>query len=219
MIIKLKCIENLNKFNSECNFILSALNLAFIGYVQAKKINPNKNFIIWPDGVFAVKHGCKTKIPGRVLIRKLKNTNKIKKIIVMGNCSKKELLFLKLKFKLDVMNIKLKFGDFNTIIKSLPAIKKNYLYILTLPTPLQEQVASYISEKFRNFKIICIGGGLKMAAGLEKDCPKLLYKLGLEFIWRLRGDTKRRILRLLYTFIMYNIFIINNKKISIKKII
>ena len=58
-----------------------------------------------------------------------------------------------------------------------------------------------------------------MAARLEKDCPKLLYKLGLEFIWRLRGDTKRRILRLLYTFIMYNIFIISNKKISIKKII
>ena len=56
-----------------------------------------------------------------------------------------------------------------------------------------------------------------MAARLEKDCPKLLYKLGLEFIWRLRGDTKRRILRLLYTFIMYNIFIISNKKFQLKK--
>ena len=219
MIIKLKCIENLNKFNANNNFILSALNLAFIGYLHAKKIKPNKNFITWPDGIYALKHGCKVKIPGRTLIKKLKINNKIKKIIVLGNCSKKELLFLKLNFKLDVINFKLKFGDFNAIIKSLPIIKKNYLYILTLPTPLQEQVALYISKKFKDFKIICIGGGLKMAAGLEKDCPRFLYKLGLEFIWRLRGDTRRRVFRLLYTFIMYNLFLIKNKKIVVKKVI
>ena len=219
MVLKLKCIENLKKFNVENNFILSALNLAFIGYVQAKQIKPNNNFITWPDGIYAVKNGCKEKIPGRTLIKKLPINNKIKKIVVMGNCSNKELLYLKLKFKLEVENYKLKFGNASTIVKSLPIIKKNYLYILTLPTPLQEQVAIYISKKFKNFKIICLGGGLKMAAGLEKDCPKIFYKLGLEFIWRLRSDTKRRLIRLFYTFVMYNIFVITNKKIIFKKII
>jgi UDP-N-acetyl-D-mannosaminuronic acid transferase (WecB/TagA/CpsF family) len=64
-----------------------------------------------------------------------------------------------------------------------------------------------------------LGGGLKMAAGLEKDCPKFLYNIGLEFVWRLRGDTKRRLKRLLYTYVMYILFLLSNKKILIKKII
>jgi hypothetical protein len=94
MVIKLKCIDDLNKFKTNNNFILSALNLAFIGYMQAKQIIPDKNFIIWPDGIYAVKNGCKKKIPGREVIKGIKIDKNIKKIVVLGNCTKKELLFL-----------------------------------------------------------------------------------------------------------------------------
>ena len=54
-----------------------------------------------------------------------------------------------------------------------------------------------------------------MAAGLEDECPKILYKIGLEFLWRLRSDFNRRIKRLFFTLFAY-ILLINNKKIKLK---
>lgn len=218
-MITLNYIENANKLDLDKNFILSALNLAFIGYLQSGKIKPNRNYIVWPDGIFSLKYGGTKKLPGRVIINNLKFSKKISKIIVLGNCTKKELLYLKNKYKLEVIHHKLKYGKFKNLIFSLPVINKNYLYILTLPTPLQEQVAQYMSKKFNNFKIICIGGGLKMAAGLEEDCPKILYNLGLEFVWRLRNDFNRRLKRLLFTYFMYSLFVISKKSIKLKKIL
>ena len=46
-------------------------------------------------------------------------------------------------------------------------------------------------------KIICIGGGLALASGSEKVCPKFMYLMGLEFLWRLQFETVRRLIRLL----------------------
>ena len=42
-----------------------------------------------------------------------------------------------------------------------------------------------------------------MASGDEKMIPKFLEDKGLEFIWRLRTDTKRRLFRLFYTAFYY----------------
>ena len=42
-----------------------------------------------------------------------------------------------------------------------------------------------------------------MASGEEKPIPSFLEKAGLEFIWRLRTDTTRRLKRLIATFIYY----------------
>jgi UDP-N-acetyl-D-mannosaminuronic acid transferase (WecB/TagA/CpsF family) len=42
-----------------------------------------------------------------------------------------------------------------------------------------------------------------MASGDEKMIPKFIDEMGLEFIWRLRTDTRRRVFRLLYTIIYY----------------
>ena len=216
----IKYIDDEKKLNFSGNYILSALNLAFIGFFYSKKIKPNKYFILWPDGIFALKFGCKKKIPGRTVIKKLKINDDIKKIVVLGNCSNKEMQFLKLKYKKDVINYKLNNADIRTISQSLPKIYKNILYIITLPTPKQEQIAEYISKKYPNFKIICIGGGLKMCTEKIHDCPKILYNLGLEFIWRLRFEFKRRIIRLIYTYIMYLAYRINknSKKIILERL-
>lgn len=211
----IKCLSNIKKFKLENNFILSAFNLAFLGFFFKKKIIPNKHFVVWPDGIFAYKYGCKVKIPGRYLIENLNINKSIKKIIVLGDCSKKEVFFLKKKYKKQIFHFNLKYAPSDKIKPSIPIIEKNIIYILTLPTPKQEMIAQYISRKYSNFKIICIGGGLKMAAGLESKCPKLLYKLGLEFIWRLRSDSSRRIKRLFLTFFNY-ILLINNKKNKIR---
>ena len=53
------------------------------------------------------------------------------------------------------------------------------------------------------YKIICVGGAVVMASGDERAVPHFLEKIGLEFIWRLRTDTKRRIKRLLVSFVNY----------------
>ena len=42
-----------------------------------------------------------------------------------------------------------------------------------------------------------------MLSGQEKISPDFFYRNNLEFLWRLRTDTKRRIFRLFYSFYFY----------------
>jgi UDP-N-acetyl-D-mannosaminuronic acid transferase (WecB/TagA/CpsF family) len=70
-----------------------------------------------------------------------------------------------------------------------------------MPTPKQEILANYISKNNKYFKIICIGGSVGIACGDEKEVPKILNNF--EFLWRLKYETKRRFLRLIYSFIYY----------------
>ena len=55
-----------------------------------------------------------------------------------------------------------------------------------------------------------------MASGSEKIVPNILYKINLEFLWRLiSADFLRRIFRLFYSFlIFYKNFIFNKKLYS-----
>ena len=53
-----------------------------------------------------------------------------------------------------------------------------------------------------SYKIICIGGSINIASGIEKKVPKYLYQY--EFIWRLRYETKRRLIRLILTLLNYS---------------
>ena len=92
--------------------------------------------------------------------------------------------------------------------------------MITLPTPKQEMLSNEIIKKNKYYKIICIGGGLNIATGEVKSCPAFISKIGLEFIWRLRTDTFRRISRLLSTFtiFIFYLFIGKLKKFIIFKI-
>jgi len=98
----------------------------------------------------------------------------------------------------------LPYDTIENIYKSCP---KNFtdkdLIICTLPTPKQEQLSELIVQNSKYFKIICIGGAVAMASGEETPVPEILDKLNLEFLWRLRTDTKRRIFRLFYSFYFY----------------
>jgi N-acetylglucosaminyldiphosphoundecaprenol N-acetyl-beta-D-mannosaminyltransferase len=103
----------------------------------------------------------------------------------------------------------LPFENIKELCKKIPKIKKNSLVLITLPTPKQEILAAHILKKYPMSKIICIGGGLKIASGSEKKCPEFLYNIGLEFIWRLKSDTKRRSKRLLVDFFYFFKSLIN----------
>jgi hypothetical protein len=195
-----KKLDNLD-FNK--NFILSAMNLAFLSFYSTGVIKKKKYLINWPDGIFSrTISDLNIKIPGREIIRSLKIPKIIKKITVIGNLSYKSKLFLENLYKMKIKNIKLPYGNINLILKNFKyKTSKNELIFTTLPTPKQELVANYIANKNKEFKIICIGGSIAIASGDEKEVPKYLARL--EFLWRLRYETRRRIFRLIISFIYY----------------
>ncbi len=205
--------NNLNTLYNNDKFILSALNLAFIGYLTKNVIEINKHYYLWPDGISSKLFGYKKKIPGRALISKIElNLSEIENIVILGNSSQRINNFLIKRFNKNVINVQLPIADTDKIIQELPKISKNNIYILTLPTPKQEIVATHISNNFEFFKIICIGGGLEMASGDIKPCPIFLEKLGLEFLWRLRTDFLRRLIRLIESLFFFLIFWFSKKK-------
>ena len=216
---KLKLVENFKKFNNKSNYIFSALNLAFLAYLALGHIKPTKRYFLWCDGLIGQIYSGIKKTPGSKFIRfffKYKFTE----IVILGNHSNIQIKFLKKKFKTKIRSIVLPKITRKNIKKYAPKVKKNSLILITLPTPKQEMLSDEIIKKNKYYKILCIGGGLSIATGEVKNCPNYISRIGLEFIWRLRTDTFRRISRLLFTLVMFIFYLINGKlkKFTIFKI-
>jgi glycosyltransferase involved in cell wall biosynthesis len=208
-----RMIKKISNIRLDSNFILSAMNLAFLGSYFQNQIKFNPDLIHWPDGIFSKTLGSEIKkIPGRKLLIDLKLKNHIKRIIVLGNLTFKGRQFLVSVYKKKIVHEKLIYGSPREIYERIKYKKflKTDLVFLTLPTPKQEVVANLLSEKNKFFKIICIGGSIAIASGEEKEVPKIF--LNFEWVWRLRYETRRRMLRLLQTFIYYSYGKILNKK-------
>jgi glycosyltransferase involved in cell wall biosynthesis len=210
---KIKLIVNLEEEFFKSNFILSGLNLAFLGYLGIGKINLNKDLYNWPDGIFYRRffkdHKNVRKVSGKKLLSNLVIPEFIKNIYVLGNLSDYSKIFLEKKFNKKIKHINLPFLGIDELYKLCPTnFEYNDLVIITLPTPKQEYLAFKIKENNKFYKIICIGGAVTMASGEEKPIPELMDNLGLEFLWRLRSETFRRSKRLMLTasyFIISNI--------------
>jgi glycosyltransferase involved in cell wall biosynthesis len=218
----LKIIKNLKKIFNR-NFVLSGLNLAFLGYYCNNDIKIYKDLYTWPDGISAriLKKKNLKKIPGRDILKNLIIPNYIIQIRVIGFLSEKSLKYLENKFDRKVITNKLPYANIDKLINFLPKkFIKNELIILTLPTPKQEIIAEHIARHNLNFKIICAGASVAMLTGEEKIVPKFLESAGLEFMWRLRKETRRRLIRLFQTaFYFINGFLNNRiKDIKIEKI-
>ena len=220
---ELRVVKDFNGLiNHNNNFVLSGLNLAFLGYYSKNDINIYKNLYVWPDGMFSKSVGNIIKIPGRTLFNNIQlNYNIINKIVVIGNLSERNKNYIKNKFNTNLEHINLPYGDVKYLYKFLPEkIDNNSLILITLPTPKQEQIAEFLVSKLQNYKIICIGASISLASGEEKPIPKYLENLGIEFIWRIKNDSRRRIKRLVETFYYYLKGRKNNKykKLYIKEI-
>ena len=194
-------IDKMNKIPFKKNFILSAMNLAFLGYFIKKEVTFHKNQYHWLDGVWAKRYIGIKKKPGRELVSKLRVPTNIATIYVIGNITKKTTIYLKNKFKKKIINIKLPYAPISILKKTKYILPKNVLTFITLPTPKQEQMAYNLAKNNKNYKIICIGASLAIASGEEKKVPNFLSNY--EFIWRLRTDTLRRIKRLLESLYYY----------------
>ena len=200
-----KIIKNMSLLSLDCNFILSAMNLAFLGSYSNSEIKKNRHMINWPDGIF-VKSISKSlkKIPGRQILNeiKIKKEDNINRILVFGTLTQKSKKFLIKKFNIPVINLTLPYGSISKIINQFDfKINKDDLVFITLPTPKQEQFADFLSKKFKYFKIICIGGSISIVSGEEKQVPNIL--INFEFLWRLRYETKRRLIRLIKSFFYF----------------
>ena len=196
-----KIIKRIKKIPFKENFILSGMNLAFLGYFANREVFPKKILFHWPDGIWLKNHLDIDKIPGRDIIKNIKIPNNINKILVLGNLSGRSKKFLEKKFKLKVINKNLPFGPIEKILKERINLDKKMLTLITLPTPKQEKLAYYLSKKNTHFKIICIGASVAIASGEEKIVPSFLRNY--EFLWRLRNDFFRRSKRIIETFFYY----------------
>lgn len=214
----MKILKKTNELKFNKNFILIALNLSFITYHHKYNLL-NKDSILWPDGIMSKYYKSNKKIPGSKLISQLIIPQSIRKIVVLGNLPNRSKKFLKDKYGRKIINIKLPFDRIENIKKKLPKINKSYLYLITLPTPKQELIGKYLIKKNKNYKIICIGGGLDIASGHIKRTPKIFYNLGLESIWRLfSSDFFRRFKRLFYTLLSF-IYLYLFKREKLNKLI
>jgi hypothetical protein len=198
-------------------FILSALNLAFLGHYTNRNIKIKKNLICWPDGYFAkFVDSSLPKIPGREVLKNLNIPKNIKEIIVYGNLSIRSKNYLRLNFKKKIIHRELEYGSVSKMLKKTDLkIRENQLTFITLPTPKQEIFAQYLAKKNNNYKIICIGGSIAIASGEELPVPKIISYL--EFIWRLRYETYRRMNRLIntFTYFIYGKFYLRKLKFKI----
>jgi glycosyltransferase involved in cell wall biosynthesis len=199
-----KIITKIYKISFTKNFILSGMNLAFLGYYTKGTIKEHPNLINWPDGLFSKIFGMNIiKIPGRKIL-KLLNVKKseISEIIVLGNLGKIQKNYLEKLYNKKITNIILPYGNINQIKKSINIkFKKNQLCFITLPTPKQEQLAFELAKSNKYFKIICIGASINIGSGVEKSVPNFFSTF--EFLWRLRYETFRRSIRLLETFFYF----------------
>ena len=173
--VEVKIIDNIkilnNKINNDELYIFSAFNLAMTSNLVANNIINENDFNFWSDGIFCKFFNRKIKkIAGNKFLETIKLDQKFKQIHVIGNLHAKDKAFLNKKFKgMHIDFTSLPFGDPEDLLNNITNIDKNSLILLTLPTPKQEILAQMIKSKFNYGKIICIGGGLSIASGHEKN--------------------------------------------------
>ncbi len=218
--VYLNMIKSVEEIDFSRNFVLSAINLAFLGYYGCGKIKVNTNSIFWPDGIYFSKLYKKKnikKLPGRELISTLQLPAEIKTIHVIGNLTENGRNYLEKRFHgKKIYNTVIPYGDPKDLVKKIGKLSDDEVTIINLPTPKQEEIASILSSRNENFRILCTGGAISMLCGDEPPVPSVIYFLNLEFLWRLRFDTKRRLKRLIETFWNYIIAETNGKFKNIK---
>jgi glycosyltransferase len=201
--------------NLNTNFIFSGFNLTFYGLVSDKvKLN---RFYLWPDGIISKIFKLKKKA-GVDIYNNLKLNKNIKRIIIIGNTSSviKKGVIKKFNLPIKIINFG-KISESNLKLKIIKKIMKTDIIFITLPSPYQEIIANNISEYNKYFKIFCFGGALNMFYEKKHFVPTYIRNLNIEFLYRLKTDTFRRIVRLFnstvfsiyYTIILRKFIIIN----------
>ena len=189
--------------------IVAASNATFFAEVINKISSKllSQKFIFWPDGILSYVISYKLKkVPGRLLLERVLEDSKIlnKKICFIGDSFHDKIALLG---EVDWKLISVSYGTAKEISRE---INDNLgdIVVINLPSPKQEELAVILSENNPLSKFYCTGGALNMLLGEEKIVPEIFNKTGLEWLWRLRTDTKRRLRRLIniLTFLPMGIY-------------
>ncbi len=208
--MKIQVINSENATNfiqarRETGVILSALNLFMLGFLRQHPEFPN-SAIFWCDGLmgelFMKAKGYSTKkLRGIEMLKAALAANSGRSACIIGSCSdsaKKVLVQhgveIAQHYSLDSLNL----DNFDCSLLSL----NSDFVLVTLPSPKQELLSLKLAAIPANsdMHFFCIGGALNMLAHPELDCPRYFRVLGLEFVFRLRTDTVRRMNRLVQSF-------------------
>jgi hypothetical protein len=204
-VIDSESAVNFIQARGETGVILSALNLFMLGFLRQHPEFPN-SAVFWCDGLMGELYmklkGCSTKrLRGVEMLKAALVGNKGRSACILGSCSdsaRKALaqrgIELTQHYTLDSLNL----DTFDCSSMSL----SSDLVLVTLPSPKQELLSLRLADVPTNSNkhFYCIGGALNMLSHPELDCPRYLQVLGLEFVFRLRTDTARRINRLFQSF-------------------
>ena len=190
--------NSLVKLKDNKGYIFVALNLLSISHFEEIFKFEKDRTIFWCDGIIALyhlknRHINTSKIPGAEFTRRFLKHIK-KPIILLGNMNEIERKLIT-SFNISIYShYKLnnfKYSDLETI-----TLDEQCSVLITLPSPLQEKAAYLLHNKFPLNNFFCIGGGLEMASNSKLEAPKLIRILHIEWTFRLKTDTKRRLLRL-----------------------
>jgi hypothetical protein len=197
--------------------IFVALNLYYLGIIINKNL-PHGLFTFWCDGIFGklflfIKGITTNKYRGVDLTKDLLNLYRNKKIVILGSVDLEEIS----KFNINIVyNNKLLNFDINNYELSSNKIDQCDAIFITLPSPMQEELASKI---FLNYKknIYCIGGAINMLTNPKLNSPEIINKMGMEFLFRLRSDFNRRLIRLIksFYFLFSNIYLLSKIEVSV----
>jgi UDP-N-acetyl-D-mannosaminuronic acid transferase (WecB/TagA/CpsF family) len=178
---------------------LNLFSLSNISYFVALK---NVNVVFWIDGTagafFLKLKGIKIKkTPGVEFLQHwLKNQNE--NMIVLGDLSPKEQIELEKYGSVVGKHYPLENFELSHLFKvELP---KDHNIIITLPSPKQELAACNLYKNFPNCNFVCVGGAVNMIGNYSLNAPFWVRRIGMEWAFRLKSDTKRRLVRLFVSF-------------------
>lgn len=186
-----------------CTRIVIALNLFSLGFCH-KFSKPN--VVFWVDGIFGkwflhLKGFSLEKTPGVEVLEGVISSGLIKEVSIFGSYSADFRFFcekngINIKYENPMLAV-----DLNTMTLDPKAVFTDVV-IITLPSPKQEFLAFKIAEKAHGSKILCIGGAANMVGNKKLRAPKWISAMGLEWMFRLKTDTRRRSKRLIYSLLI-----------------
>jgi len=189
----------------ETGVILSALNLFMLGFLRQYPEFPTRA-VFWCDGLMgavymALKCSPTNRLRGVDMLTAALKANSGGSACILGSCGESAEKALA-RFGVEIaQHHSLDFFSLDNFDCGSLDLSSDFV-LVTLPSPKQELLALRLAAipKNMNKHFICIGGALNMLSRPELDCPRFLQILGLEFAFRLKTDTVRRINRLFGSF-------------------
>jgi exopolysaccharide biosynthesis WecB/TagA/CpsF family protein len=180
-----------------------ALNLMGVSLLSAKWFDPNRS-IFWIDGIMGSAM-CKI---ARISIRRMPGRDLLAQTIAHIGSNMADRPIAIIGANQEVVKMAALLGrkpmqlDMPWIQSREQAAKLNFsglttkhIVFLAIGSPKQEWVANAIFSNV-GAKCFCVGGAVNMLEGRERAAPVFFQKFGIEWLYRLGSDPKRRLTRL-----------------------